>query len=100
MTTKEKGKNRRKPTKAEIKTRAAKKLESVFHPRWSSRVDYTVLAQRGLGVSFADIAKELKRDSRAVEQRWHRLRAIPNIETLLEEFGLSKRPYSLNGEVQ
>lgn len=100
MTTDGTGRARRKPSKAEVKARAAKRLEPIFHPRWSPRDDHQLVTSRDKGVSFDRIAVGLMRDRRAVEQRWHRLRIIPRIDKLLEEYGLSTQPYAFDGGVR
>ncbi|WOI34754.1 hypothetical protein R1T40_08520 [Tritonibacter scottomollicae] len=96
MTTGGTGRTRRTPSKAEVKARAAKRLESIFHPRWSPRDDHQLVTSRDKGISFDRIAVGLMRDRRAVEQRWHRLRVIPCIDRLLEEYGLSTQPYAFD----
>lgn len=93
-------KPRRALTKEELKARAAKRLEIVFHPRWSSRDDHQLVTLRAKGIPFDQIAAGMKRDRRAVEQRWHRLRVIHRIDKLLEEYGLSTQPYALDGGVR
>ncbi|QBR35736.1 hypothetical protein ETW23_05860 [Leisingera sp. NJS201] len=98
MTSKAAQKSGRSPADPAAKARAAKKLETIFHPRWSPRDDHQLMTLRDEGVSFDRIAVGLMRDRRAVEQRWHRLRVIPRIDKLLEEFGLTSRLYSMNGE--
>lgn len=80
------------PTAADA-ARAARKLAGIFHPRWSSRDDHFLMTQRDKGTSFERIATGLMRGRVAVEQRWHRLRVVPNVLTLLEDYGLTKDPY-------
>jgi hypothetical protein len=70
-----------------------KHLSSVFHPRWCSRDDHIVMAAKAAGCGFAAIAVRLGRPCVAIEQRWHRLRAIPDIIKRLEAYGLSPAPY-------
>jgi hypothetical protein len=69
------------------------RLAVVFHPRWCSADDHFIMQQKAGGVHFSRIAQGIIRDTRAVEQRWHRLRKVPNIERLLEDYGLSRDPY-------
>lgn len=70
---------------------------SIFHPNWSSLDDHRLMVARSSGDNFTDIATRLGRQRIAVEQRWHRLRVIPNIVKRLEAFGLSNEPYSCDG---
>ncbi|AUQ89379.1 MULTISPECIES: hypothetical protein [Phaeobacter] len=100
MTSKVARKSRRTLTKAELKARAAKRLDAIFHPRWSSRDDHQLVTLRSKGIPFDHIAVGLKRDRRAVEQRWHRLRVIPRIDKLLEDYGLTSRAYALDAGVK
>lgn len=74
-------------------TRAARRLAPVFHPRWSSKVDFFILQLRGDGENFTGIAQVLGLTRLSVEQRWHRLRAIRDIGDLLVDYGLSDAPY-------
>lgn len=89
--------------RAEFKTRraeasrAALRLALAFHPHWSSRDDHALMTARAKRENFTVIAKRLGRSRIAVEQRWHRLRVIPNVVKLLEAYGLSSKPYSLDG---
>ncbi|MEX5515696.1 hypothetical protein [Pseudophaeobacter sp. 1A09344] len=69
----------------------------IFHPRGSSADDCALLKARAAGDNFTDIAVRLARPRIAVEQRWHRLRVVPNILKQLEAYGLSARPYPLDG---
>lgn len=77
--------------------RAALRLTPIFHPHWSSRDDHALMIARAKHDNFTAIANRLGRNRIAVEQRWHRLRVIPNVVELLEAYGLSDRPYSLDG---
>jgi hypothetical protein len=70
-----------------------KRLSSVFHPHWCSRDDHALLVAKAAGYGFAAIAVRLGRPCVAIEQRWHRLRAIPDIVKRLEAYGLSPAPY-------
>ena len=82
-----------RPTSA----RAAKRLAPVFHPLWSSADDFALLKARAGGGNFTAIAAHLNRSPIAVEQRWHRLRVVPNVMKLLETYGLTARPYPVSG---
>lgn len=84
-------------TQSRTKIRAADRLKSIFHPLWSSADDHAVLMGRARSECFATIARDLGRTSRAVEQRWHRLRAVPCCAQLLRDYGLSSRPYPVEG---
>ena len=84
------------PTRAQT-ARATKRLAPVFHPRWSSRDDHAVMTARAKHKSFSDIAGDLGRSQIAVEQRWHRLRVIKGVVRLLEDYGLSGKPYPADG---
>ncbi|MBR9651897.1 hypothetical protein [Thalassovita aquimarina] len=77
--------------------KAAEKLSSVFHPKWSPSDDHFVLTHRAKGVPFDRIAFGLKRERVAVEQRWHRLRVVPGVLKLLEAYGLTSAPYPAIG---
>ncbi|SFR40585.1 hypothetical protein SAMN04488005_1523 [Yoonia tamlensis] len=68
-------------------------LASVFHPRWCSRDDRALLTAKSAGDGIAAIADRLGRPCIAIEQRWHRLRAVPDIVKRLEAYGLSNEPY-------
>lgn len=68
-------------------------LESVFHPKWNARDDHFILTQKAAGAHLSKIAQGLMRETRAVEQRWHRLRKIPDLENLLVGYGLTSKPY-------
>ena len=73
-------------------------LAGVAHPKWSPAADHALVAARGRRDDFHAIARQLGRDPRAVEQRWHRLRVIPDVATVLVSAGLTTRPYPLAGE--
>ena len=77
--------------------RTAERLAPVFHPLWSSADDHALLKARASGDNFIAIATGLDRSRIAVEQRWHRLRVVPNVLKLLESYGLSARPYPADG---
>lgn len=68
-------------------------LEGIFHPKWCARDDHFILTQKEAGSHLSKIAQGLMRETRAVEQRWHKLRKIPNLEKLLEGYGLTTKPY-------
>lgn len=76
---------------------AAERLLPIFHPLWSSADDHALLKARARGDNFTAIAAQLNRSRIAVEQRWHRLRVLPNAMKLLEAYGLSARPYPADG---
>ncbi len=78
-------------------TNVAQRLAPIFHPLWSSADDHALLTARAAGDSFTAIATRLDRSRIAVEQRWHRLRVVPNVLKLLEAYGLSARPYPADG---
>lgn len=89
-----------KPVNLSDNRRAAKQftdLASIFHPRWNSATDYMILQLRSQGRAFDLIAGDLQLQVRAVEQRWHRLRAVPQIERRLKAYGLTPRSYSMPG---
>jgi hypothetical protein len=74
----------------------AERLESIFHPRWCAADDFYILQAKKQGKDFTFIAGELDRRRVEVEQRFHRLRPVKNIESLLENYGLSDMRYSLD----
>lgn len=59
--------------------------DDVRHPRWTSEQDLRLVKMRGKGESFHGIAAFLGLAARAVEQRWHRLRVLHNVEARLAE---------------
>jgi DNA-binding CsgD family transcriptional regulator len=59
-------------------------LASVLHPRWSPADDLLLLRDRAAGACFTGIASGMDRGICEVQQRWHRLRAVPGIEALIE----------------
>lgn len=71
------------------------RFAEILHPAWCSADDYYLLQARRLGQSFCEIASELERRTIAVQQRFHRLRAVSGIEEMLEHFGLSDKNYCL-----
>jgi len=78
----------------------ASPLVSIFHPHWSPSDDHALLKARAAGDNFNVIADKFGRQRVAVEQRWHRLRIIPEIVNKLETFGLTSKPYPMNGGQQ
>ena len=74
------------------------RLNTIFHPRWSSWEDHELLLLKKSGHNFSGIAMHLNRPRVAVEQRWHRLRVVPDIVKQLEAFGLSHAPYPQEGD--
>ena len=74
-------------------------LASILHPGWSSRKDHQIMMLKKAGMSFAQIAAEVDRPSRAVEQRYHRLRVVPEVIKKLEAHGLNSRPYQVGARV-
>lgn len=86
-----------KPTVFRNKRRPAtpqeQALASVFHPLWFPLADYQLLKLRAKGKNFHEIAELLGRPRIAVEQRFHRLRVIPNIVEKLEAYGLTDALY-------
>jgi hypothetical protein len=76
-----------------------KRLSSVFHPRWCARDDHALLTAKAAGDGFAVIAVRLGRPCVAIEQRWHRLRGVPDIVKHLEAYGLSEFPYADDGGI-
>jgi hypothetical protein len=79
------------------RSRAAKALTPIFHPHWSPADDRAVLMGRARRDSFDAIARDLGRGARAVEQRWHRLRAVPCCAQTLRDYGLNAQPYPVEG---
>ena len=79
-------KARRAPVKASP-------LVSIYHPHWSSSDDHALLKAKASGDNFNIIADRLGRQRLAVEQRWHRLRIVPDVLKKLETFGLTSKPY-------
>jgi DNA-binding CsgD family transcriptional regulator len=55
-------------------------LSCILHPRWSPADDLVVLRDRAEGRHFVEIATDMDRGVAEVQQRWHRLRAVPEIE--------------------
>lgn len=86
-------KARRAPVKASP-------LVSIYHPHWSSSDDHALLKAKASGDNFNIIADRLGRQRLAVEQRWHRLRIVPDVLKNLETFGLTSKPYPMNGGQQ
>lgn len=76
------------------------RLAVIFHPHWSSSADHALLKAKASGSNFSIIADRLGCQRVAVEQRWHRLRIIPDIVKKLEAFGLTSAPYPMNGGQQ
>ena len=72
-------------------------LVSIFHPHWSPSDDHALLKSKASGDSFGAIADRLGRQRVAVEQRWHRLRIVPDVLKKLEAFGLTSTPYPMIG---
>lgn len=68
-------------------------LRQVGHPRWSPSDDHDLLAMKAAGRNFTDIAEWLGRSSVAVQQRFHRLRAVCGVAEALEVSGLTSEPY-------
>jgi hypothetical protein len=68
-------------------------LQSIFHSHWSPAVDSQLLTLRDQGISLDRIAMALMRQPKAVEQRWHRLRVVPDIRKKLREFGSDYSEY-------
>lgn len=75
------------------------RFDGIRHPKWCSLEDHELLQARGRGESFASIAKDLQRPTRAIEQRYHQLRVVRGIEDLLLRYGLMDRPYDLDERV-
>lgn len=74
----------------------AERLAEIFHPAWCSADDYYLLQAKKQNKHFTYIAGELGRRRITVEQRYHRLRAVRNIESLLEDYGLTDMRYCLD----
>lgn len=72
-------------------------VDRIGHPAWCPRADLEVLRRRDDGESFERIARVMGREERTVEQRWHRLRAIPGIRTRLADLKPGTRPYPTIG---
>lgn len=77
--------------------KAARALADIFHPAWSPQHDMQLLTLKGQGVHFDRIAMAMMRNVNAVQQRWHRLRKVPNIERLLRAYGLTTENYPAGG---
>ncbi|NIZ09292.1 SANT/Myb-like DNA-binding domain-containing protein [Pseudooceanicola sp. HF7] len=74
-----------------IQLRAARLLVQVVHPLWSPDEDSRILKMKSQGIHFTAISDDLGRSRIAVEQRWHRLRAVPQVQQLLIDFGTSEK---------
>lgn len=72
---------------------AARALRPVFHPKWSPRLDLDVLQAKESGLNFSAIAVRIGRQRIAVEQRWHRLRAIRRVNCLLMTYLETRSTY-------
>lgn len=83
-------KSRRAPKKAGV-------LASIYHPHWSPSDDHALLKAKASGDNFNIIADRLGRQRVGVEQRWHRLRIVPDVLKKLEDFGLTSDPYPMHG---
>ncbi len=70
---------------------AAQVLAPVAHPGWSPADDFRLLELKAQKLHFHRIAEVMDRPRIMVEQRWHRLRAIPRVTDLLSDFGLSEK---------
>lgn len=77
--------------------RPAMHLALIRHPRWSPALDYQILTWKAQGKNIHEIATDIGRQRIAVEQRYHRLRQVPNCMKLLEEHGLSDEPWPMDG---
>jgi hypothetical protein len=86
------------PAYARDRQALLRRLAPILHPRWCPADDHALMTAREGGAHFTAIAAMLGRSRIAVEQRWHRLRAVPGILDLLEEHGLSRRPWRMGGE--
>lgn len=62
-----------------------KPLTAIHHPKWSPADDLLVWRDRAAGRCFTEMAADMERGRVAVEQRWHRLRAVSDIEARLED---------------
>lgn len=72
-------------------------LASIFHPYWSPTDDHALLKAKASGDNFTAIADRFDRPRIAIEQRWHRLRIVPDVLKKLEAFGLTSKSYPVNG---
>lgn len=68
-------------------------IAAIAHPHWSPCEDHQIMVARQQRCNFTDIAAQLGRPRIAVEQRFHRLRVIPGILSLLKDYGLTRLPY-------
>jgi|GEM_PF-6149908 len=75
------------------RAKAAQLLDPIFHPHWSPAADHALLLSRTPGAATTRCAALDGRQRTALTQRYHQLRVIPNIVALLEDYGLSSRPY-------
>lgn len=62
----------------------SRRLFAIMHPKWSPADDLLLLQARAAGDWFAAIAVDMDRGVVEVEQRWHRLRVVPDIAALIE----------------
>lgn len=76
-----------------VSARAGSPLAPIHHPMWSTLADMTLLTLRTEGANFSTIAVALRRPRIAVEQRWHRLRAVRDVAEKLKAAGLTSAPY-------
>ncbi|MCG3267764.1 hypothetical protein [Yoonia sp. I 8.24] len=74
-----------------------KHLLPIFHPRWCPRDDLALVRAKAAGRNFSEIAQSLGRSRIAVEQRWHRLRNVPDIEKHLKAYQPLGAPYPVAG---
>lgn len=77
--------------------KAQSPIACIFHPHWCPALDHKILISKASGDNFSIIADRLGRERVAVEQRWHRLRVVPNIARKLKAYGLTDAPYPIGG---
>lgn len=68
-------------------------LQSIFHPHWTPSDDIQLLKLRDEGVALDRIAMAMMRRPKAIEQRWHRLRVVPNVRKKLRTLAANSAKY-------
>lgn len=86
-----------KPRQHYTPEQAARRLSPIFHPNWCVADDLVLMKARAARENFAQIAERLERPRIAVEQRFHRLRVVRDVVGLLEDVGLTMKPYPFGG---
>jgi hypothetical protein len=68
-------------------------LRGIFDDRWTPSDDIQLVTLRDDGVRLDRISQGLGRDPSDVQARWHRLRVVPSVRSLLAQFQEISRDY-------